>query len=83
MASGIKSLYLKLLMSSFHPNTLLSMSMSCRLGGDVRLFAKVIKKVAEKTGVSESNILQGKFPVKRSLIHDDITILTINLTNQT
>jgi len=82
MASGIKSPYLKLLMYLPHPNTLSPMSMSCKLGDDVRLFAKVIKKVAEKTGVLENDILQGKFPVKRRLIHDDITILTINLTNQ-
>lgn len=48
-----------------------------------RLFGEVMRKVGRRTGVSEGEILQGKFPVDRRLVHDDITILTVNLSNQT
>jgi len=41
-----------------------------------------MKKVSLRTGISFDDIAAGRFPVRRRNIHDDITVLVVNLAEQ-
>eukprot|EP01022_Parablepharisma_sp_SALTPOND_P026366 TRINITY_DN6303_c0_g1_i3.p1 TRINITY_DN6303_c0_g1~~TRINITY_DN6303_c0_g1_i3.p1 ORF type:complete len:484 (-),score=12.11 TRINITY_DN6303_c0_g1_i3:1018-2469(-) len=63
-----------------HPNKLSEKQVS--RSEQNRLFQETIKKVSKRTGLTEEDILQGRFPVRRRTVHDDITILVVNLAEQ-
>ena len=57
-------------------------TLKCTINTKNRLFREVIRKVSQHTGLPEKAIMDPNLSIRRRRLHDDITILVVDLEGQ-